>query len=150
MKESRLQKIAKDAVTYKHDGYLQRAQSWKIRISSKNKAGHEKKYAVTMAESGTPDMVWFIPVQITPDMVGKTLAVFVGIETKKDEETVDLWLEYEKYKYDPDDRSDRSTIANQIRHKHKIQEWGGVYMLVSDPDEINDIIESDNFPFCHE
>ena len=77
MKENLLQKVAKNLVTYKHEGYLQRAHSGKIRMKSTNKDGHEKKYAVSMAESGTPDMVGFIPVVITPEMVGKTLAVFV-------------------------------------------------------------------------
>lgn len=69
MKESTLQKIAKNLITYKCDGYLQRAQSGKVRLKSQNKAGHEKTYAVSMAESGTPDMVGFVPVVITPDMV---------------------------------------------------------------------------------
>lgn len=150
MKENILQRVAKNLVTYKHDGYLQRAQSGKVRLKSFNAEGKEKTRGLNMAEKGTPDMVGFIPVVITPDMVGKTVAVFIGIETKKDEETVEEWIEYERDKFDPDDRSDKSTIANQIRHKLKIQEGGGVYMLVSDPDEINDIIESADFPFCHE
>lgn len=77
MKESTLQKVAKTLVTHKHGGYLQRAQSGKVTLRSKNKEGHEKTRAVAMAESGTPDMVGFIPVEITPAMVGKTLAVFV-------------------------------------------------------------------------
>lgn len=150
MKESRLQKLAKNLLTYKHEGYLQRAQSGKVRLKSQNKAGEDRSYVVSLAESGTPDMVGFVPVVITAEMVGKTVAVFVGIETKKDEETVEAWLEYEKNTFDPDDRSDKSTTANQIRHKQRIQEGGWVYILASEPEEINDIIESNDFPFCHE
>lgn len=149
MREGLLQKVAKNLVTYKHNGYLQRAQSGKVKLSSKNKEGETRDRMVTMAESGTPDMVWFVPVVITPEMVGKTIAVFLGVETKKDSDTVDKWREYEKT-FDIEDRSDRSTVANQIRHKVRITEWGGVYILASDPDEINDIIESPDFPFCHE
>jgi ribosomal protein S19 len=77
MKESILQKVAKNLITYKHGGYLQRAQSGKVRLKSVNKEGKEKTRGLNMAEKGTPDMVGFIPVQVTPAMVGKTLAVFV-------------------------------------------------------------------------
>lgn len=77
MKESILQKVAKNLITYKHGGYLQRAQSGKVKLKSQNKAGEDRSYVVSLAESGTPDMVGFIPVVITPDMVGKTVAVFV-------------------------------------------------------------------------
>lgn len=149
MKESTLQKIAKTIITYRHGWYLQRAQSGKVRLKTKNKAGHEKTYAVSMAESGTPDMVGFVPVVITPDMVWKTLAVFVGVETKKDYETVEAWKKYEET-FDIKDGSDKSTVANQIRHKVRITENGWVYILMSDPDDVNDIIESKWFPFCHE
>lgn len=41
-------------------------------------------------------MVGMIPVLITQEMVGKTLGVFVAVETKKDEETVEKWKEQEE------------------------------------------------------
>ena len=34
------------------------------------------------AVSGTPDLVGWTPVTITPDMVGRTLPVFTGVEVK--------------------------------------------------------------------
>lgn len=36
-------------------------------------------------QHGVPDFVACVPVTITPDMVGKKLALFVGVETKADD-----------------------------------------------------------------
>lgn len=36
---------------------------------------------------GTPDFIGWKKIQVTPDMVGKTVAVFVGLEVKRPGET---------------------------------------------------------------
>jgi hypothetical protein len=46
--------------------------------------------------TGSSDLIGFVPVTVTPDMVGQTLAVFVSVETKagrgKATKEQDQWL----------------------------------------------------------
>lgn len=75
-----------------------------------------------MGVIGIPDILACVPVTITPDMVGKTMGVFMGIETKAPGKI-------------------KNTTANQRNILKCIHECYGVSVVV---DNSNSVIESLN------
>lgn len=147
MKESIIQKAIKLAVIHRFNGWMQRVQSWKAKKAYTDKNNNTREHVISLADGGTPDMVGMVPVLITQEMVWKTIGVFVAVETKKDEETVIKWKEQEEKIKNWETISNKTT-KNQIRHKEMIQEWGWIYILTHDPQEVRDIIDGIDFPFC--
>lgn len=67
-----------------------------------------------MGVVGIPDLIACVPVEITPDMVGKTFGMFLGIETKAP-------------------GKERTVTANQQMQIDGIRNNSGVALVVSDP-----------------
>lgn len=70
------------------------------------------------AAPGTADLVGFRPLQVTPDMVGKTIAQFVAIEVKK-----------------PGERP----RENQLRYLRMINQRGGVGVWADDVEGVENL-----------
>ena len=68
-----------------------------------------------MGVTGIPDIIACVPVEITPDMVGKTFGMFLGVETKAP-------------------GKEHTVTANQRRQLDGISDNRGVALVVSDPD----------------
>lgn len=75
-----------------------------------------------MGVVGIPDFVGCLPITVTPDMVGKTLGVFVGIETKA-----------------PGKIS--NTTPNQERVLGEIAKHGGVVSVVDDAAQLDRVLD---------
>jgi len=77
-----------------------------------------------MGAHGIPDYVCCVPLVVTPDMVGKKLGLFVGIETKA-----------------PGRRGqpDRGLSKMQVMQKKRIMDASGYYFVVDGMDDIEDL-----------
>lgn len=73
--------------------------------------------------SGVPDIVVCLPTRITPDMVGKTIGLFVGIETKAP-------------------GKDKNTTANQKAVLKEIVDAQGSAFVTSDPEQADVFINA--------
>lgn len=69
--------------------------------------------------NGVPDFVCCVPVTITPDMVGKEVSLFVGIEAKA---------------------GNKRQTPNQVDRQEDIESAGGIYVLARGYDTVDDIL----------
>jgi hypothetical protein len=74
-----------------------------------------------MGVVGVPDFVCCIPVTITPDMVGQSIGLFAGVETKAP-------------------GKEGSATANQLRHIKLINEAHGAAGVVSNTEHLEDVL----------
>ncbi len=65
---------------------------------------------------GVPDFIACVPVKITEEMVGKTIGVFAGVETKAPGKIT-------------------HTTPNQKKHLHNISQASGMAVVVDDPEK---------------
>lgn len=75
-----------------------------------------------MGAHGIPDRIACVPVKITPEMVGQTVGLFVGVEAKR-----------------PGRRGEKNAGATgqQINQLREIIDAGGVAMLVDGQDDVD-------------
>lgn len=76
-----------------------------------------------MGRVGIPDLIVCLPTRITPDMVGKTVGLFVGIETKAP-------------------GKDKNTTANQKAVLKEIADAQGSAFVTSDPEQADVFINA--------
>ena len=76
-----------------------------------------------MGVVGIPDIVGCIPMRITEDMVGKTVGVFMGIETKAP-------------------GKEKNTTANQKNNLEGIARCGGVALVTDNTERVEDMLLS--------
>lgn len=131
MKETWTEKALKTFV-YTRGGWGQKIQSGSIRTSYRNKFGVTKSQVIHLADKGTPDTIFCVPKVVTPDMVGKTIGIFVGVEVKKDAVEVKKWKKLEEramtgeklpFSYDREEA--------QILQAKRIKKAGGKHYVVS-------------------
>ena len=132
-KEKEIEKIIIKGLRW-HGIYSQKIQSGSMLKHYTPKfgpnAGREQTYRVNMAEEGTPDVFSCVPVTITPEMVGKTIGVFVATEVKRDQAEIDRWQK----------QSDVRAQTQFAQHE-LIRKAGGVVLLASSLNEVlSDII----------
>ena len=68
--------------------------------------------------AGSSDLIGWAPVKITPEMVGKTVAVFLAVEVK---------------------RPKKNPTAEQVEFMDAVKKSGGYAMVARDPDDIDRI-----------
>lgn len=74
---------------------------------------------------GSSDLIGFVPVTITPDMVGKQVAVFLAVETKREG--------WEKPKGE--------TELRQANFINFVNNFGGIGFFLNDPDDLKKSID---------
>lgn len=65
--------------------------------------------------TGSSDQIGWTPYTVTPEMVGKQIAIFTAIEVKRDEKAYKQWL-----------RSKTKTATQQRRFIQQVQAQGGI------------------------
>lgn len=77
-----------------------------------------------MGVHGVPDRIGCVPIEITPDMVGKTIGVFVGVEAKKPGRRGEL---------------NRGASARQVLQLAAINDAGGIGIICDGPDDLAEL-----------
>lgn len=130
MKESWTEKAIKLFV-YTRRGWGQKVHSGALMVSGRGVWGKPRQYKVHLADKWTPDMLHCVPLEITQDMVGTTVGVFVAVEVKKDAVEVTEWRNLQKrvqageklpMSYDREEA--------QIVMARKIEKAGGWHFIV--------------------
>lgn len=80
---------------------------------------------------GIPDHIYSVPVEITPDMVGQTVGLFVGIEAKATGKR-------------------KTQSPNQKDRERDIRNAGGIYLLVAGCEEVELILSSLRYPMSED
>ena len=108
---------------------LLEAGKWCCRLFRNNRGlfftmGGEKVRA-GLETDGASDLIGFAQIEITPDMVGRKVAVFLAVETKK-----------EGWKGpSTDTEKKQESFINFVRH------WGGIAFFTNNPDDIKKHID---------
>lgn len=83
----------------------------------KDQRGRLVRYGV--GPDGAGDLIGYLPVTITPDLVGKTLAVFTSIECKA-----------------PGARTGKDHLQRQQDFAERVNERGGIAAIIDSPDQL--------------
>lgn len=87
-------------------------------VLKEHEAWHYMPVQNGMGVTGIPDLIACVPLTISADMVGKTIGVFVGVETKAPGKI-------------------KNTTPNQKRNLEKISKAGGVAIVSDDADRVD-------------
>lgn len=134
MKEKTTEDILKHYV-YTRGGWGQKVQSGALMVmgtvwDQAKKRKVQKPYKITLADQWTPDMVFCIPTEITQEMVGTTMGIFLGVEVKKSAVEVNKWLKLKERVYGGEklpvsyDREEK-----QIMQARRITKAGGFHYI---------------------
>lgn len=92
---------------------------------------------------GSSDYIGWDSVVVTPDMVGRKIAVFLALETKDPDELAYLQRHYESLRtYEGKDEK-KSRLRSQINFIETVKAAGGFAGFASTPEEALRIIQND-------